>query len=357
MASLRDVARRAGVSVSTASKVLNGRMAHQHFGPDCIARIREAATALRYTPNYLARSLASRRADSVGLLMGPGSMSANDFWGEVLWGLGEGLSATGQHLVTLSSRDGPEHLALAHRFLQDGRIDGLVLLSFDERLVLPASLFKARRPVVLLGCAHRSAPTVAVDDEAGVAAAVRHLAELGHRRIAWYGPGDDEDSSCARRQKACRRAAREAGLRLDERLFSWRPALGDRVRSRSQRRQIASVCVACRAQADLGSGATGIVCYDDLVAFGLYAAAAERGLRIPHDLSVVGFDDIHAEVVWPPLTTVSHMLRAVGQRAATLLQELIEDPTLREAYAGRRELLQPELVIRGSTAPPREPAG
>lgn len=353
MARLQDVADLAGVSLGTASKVLNGRQGAQKFSPECEQRVRRAAERLGYRPSYMARSLANRRAEAVGLLIGPGAMGANDFWGEVLRGLGMGAIASGRHLVTVAGHDADEQCELAGRFLQEGRIDGLVVLSFRERFRPPPCLTATGHPLVLLGCRDPAAPSVALDDDVGVEAVVQHLADLGHRRITWYGPEDRGESSCARRRQACRRTAARFGLELAESMFCWEPAMGDRVWTRRQEEQVARVCAHCCGQAGFAESGTAAVCYDDVVAFGVYGAARERGLRIPDDLSVTGFDDIHADCVWPALTTVNHMLTDIGQRAAALLEAMIEDPTRRTRLAGHCEMVRPRLRIRASTAPPR----
>ncbi len=221
MARLRDVADLAGVSPGTASKVLNGRQGQQHFSPECEARIRRAARRLGYRPNYLARNLASGRAEAVGLLVQPGTTGTGSFWGQVVSGLSDSLAGTGRHLVTIAGRSGEEQVDRAALFLEEGRVDGLALLSVSERFDVPPSLTEAEHPMVLLGCEDPRAPSVAVDDAAGVAAAVRHLADLGHRRLLWLGPDDDPHSSVARRRQACRRAAAEAGVHLEEQTFPW----------------------------------------------------------------------------------------------------------------------------------------
>ncbi len=273
----------------------------------------------------------------------------------MIGGVGESLVDGDRHLVTMAGRSGERQVERAVRFLDEGRIDGLVLISSREDFSLPPALSQGGWPLVLVGCEDAAAPTVTVDDAAGVAAAVRHLAGLGHRRLLWLGPEDDPHSSVLRRRAACRQAVGEAGLHLEEQSFVWCVTSDGRLHSAPIEEQIASTRTHCAAQADLLQGATAVVCYDDVVACGLYAAARGRGLSIPDDLSVVGFDDFHAAHYLPPLTTVSHMLPAIGRRASEILQEMIDGgPECRRAYAGRRERVAPLLMERGSTATPAD---
>jgi DNA-binding LacI/PurR family transcriptional regulator len=347
---LQDVARRAGVSVSTASRVLSGGKGVERISEDCVRRVRAAARAIGYRANYHARSLQTGRAEAIGILLrhsdaaGPlaGYMTA------VLSSVDASARAAGYHCVTIGPSADHNEVQNGLRYLEEGRIDGLIVpedVGRDEDLT---SLEQSRRPVVLLDTWRETQlPVVATDAAVGIRAAVAHLAELGHRRLLWVGLRVDCHHAAGERRDAFHAAAGAAGLQGDEVLLAPPSS-----RAEDLAAEVALAHDEVMAFAASARLPTGVVCFHDIVALGVYAAANELRLRVPADLSVVGFDDILAVTAYPAMTTVSHMLRETAQLAVRHILEMAGDADAWAALRGIRDLVPARLVVRASTAPP-----
>lgn len=333
MSTIRDVAHRAGVSIATVSHVINGS---HYVSPDLHQRVTEAIEALNYHPNRLARAL-SRKAIPLLALVVPDI--SNPYWSCVARAVQD---VTDQHhySVIVCSTDGLHEREV--RFLQSlsGWVSGLILHPYNVTYYDISARVKDDVAVVILGdmLAGEVRPSawdhVWGDNEWGAQAAVEHLIHLGHRRIAFI-QGPPGTPSSTRRLAGLRLALAQAGLPLDERLV----IAGDYTRE-AGRLGIAQLL-------DLDEPPTAVFCGNDLTALGVLEAAQQRGRRIPHDLSVVGFDDIdEAERSSPPLTTIRQPPRRLGTVAAE---------TLIERLAGRSEpqcvQLDFSLIVRESTAP------
>ena len=187
-----------------------------------------------------------------------------------------------------------------------------------------------------------SVPTIDIDNGSAVGLAVDHLLSLGHKKALWLGP----DGS---RLKAIRPVAKERGLALTECLFP---------RDREKQTTADVINSASAALADALSGEAGgppsftaIVCWNDLVASAAYRLLAVRGLRVPSDISVIGFDDVQAMLLSPPLTSINHSMFDMGRRAAEMLKEMAADESALTRLRGHREMMKPQLTIRSSTGP------
>ena len=347
MARLKDVAARAGVSVGTASKVLSSARAAQPFSPECVLRVRTAARELGYTPSYLARSLQTGRSYGLGLALGGLGRSAwEGFWSQMIGGVMGQAHALGYHFVTVGSTVGATAVAQGLSFLRERRIDALVVPAFACGGRVPEELIDTGAPVVLTSfSAETPLPSVDLEEASGIAAAVEHLRGLGHRRLLWVGERDNPHPSCETRRGAFWQSVRDAGLDGRELLMPHTPG----AHPRGMHEHIAASRMAVLEHCRDGLDATGIVCYEEGIAFGAYAALAEMGLRVPQDVSVIGFDDIYADVAWPPMTVVSHMLEQIGRTAAELAIRMADGGVLEEEP--RRTLVPAELVVRSSTGP------
>ncbi len=335
LATIRDVARQAGVSVATVSHVINGT---HYVSPELHQRVLDAIEALSYRPNRLARAL-SRKAVPLLALVVPDI--SNPFWSCVARAV-QDVTDRHDYSVIVCSTDGL--LQREIRFLQSlsGWISGLILHPYHVTHKHVNPYMGEGVAVVILGdflVAHEQPSTwdhVRGDNEGGSQAAVEHLIALGHRRIAFIqGPAGTPSS--ARRLAGFRRALERAGLPLAEELL----IPGDYTRE-AGRAGIARLL----AMADPPSA---VFCANDLIALGALEAAQQHGCQVPRDLSIVGFDDIdEAAGTRPPLTTI----RQPPQRLGTVAAE-----TLLERLNGRQEprhtLLEFSLVVRESTAPPR----
>jgi LacI family transcriptional regulator len=334
---IRDVAEVADVHPSTVSRALNSR-------PDgmvsaaTVARIVAVAKDLGYQPNALAQGLRANRTMTVGMLIPD---LTNPLFPPIVRGIEDRL---GEHGYTLLIANTDNDQAKEHAILdvmRRRRVDGLIIATARLESPLLAEVMAADLPVVLV---NRTAdgpvlPSVAGDDHAGIGAVVRHLAELGHTRIAHLA-STREVTTGLNRYQSFLSWMDTVGLEVDPELIAWCPWFTQQ-----------DGATAFRQLLDAGRRFTAVVAANDLVAMGCYDVAAERGLRIPDDLSITGFNDIpFAERFSPPLTTVRIPHYQIGVKAADLMLGSIDEPGS-EVVSLR---LPAELVVRGSTAVPAD---
>ena len=315
-----DVARRVGVSQSTVSLVFSGKAAGR-ISARTEAAVREAAAELGYRPNVAARALKMGAARTVVLVVPD---VTNPFFGGLLRGAQTAARAAGYAVALIDTNNDRDWGAASAEALHAGPADGLLLFEVD-----PPRRAAGSEPIVVIESESRGHPSVRLGVEDGTDAAVRHLLDLGHRRIGHVASLHDRPTFRLRR-------------RAVDRLLE-----GDVPRVRSE----FTIDAAAAATRDLlreHPDVTALFCDDDVIAAGAYLAARELGLRIPHDLSVVGFDGLDiGRVLEPPLTTVAADPVGLGRVAFELLTALL---------AGKRprsRVMPVELEVRGSTAPPR----
>ena len=328
-----DVAARAGVSKSTVSNVVRGVPS---VTPSLRAKVEQAIAELGYTPSAVARSLVGRRTQTLGVTI----PSLEPFYADVVHGAEDRAVKDGYHLLLGSTEiDDRAPEALLRR-----RVDGFLVCGVLAEDVV--ELLARYGPVVLID------PTlpvgkyasVGVDSFLGAQLAVRHLVALGHTRIAAVIESEVPEERTARIE-GFRAALAEAGLPHDERL-ELRDAPGLDKRGPGARTAVV------RELLQLDPRPTAIVAGDDLAAIGLIDAFEARGIDVPRDLSVVGFDDIpFARVRRIGLTTVRQPSVRIGELGADLLIEQLEGRDTRPIASVQR-LVEPELVIRGTTGPP-----
>ncbi|MEN0072254.1 MAG: LacI family DNA-binding transcriptional regulator [Propionicimonas sp.] len=325
--SIRDVARVAGVSHQTVSRVLNN---HPSIRESTRARVLQAIEEINYTPNSIARALATNRTHRMGVLVdtpvhyGPNS---------TLRGFEEAARAVGYAVdaITLSGSEDAGAAAAVEHLLLNG-VEALCVVA--PRLSSLESVGAATRDLPVVVVAAEPAPgrqTVAVDQRAGTRMAVGHLVESGHREIRHLaGPRDWLDARA--REAGWRSVMAEAGLPAHE------PVEGD---------WTADFGYHYASQSSELDGATAVFAANDQMALGVLHGLHARGLRVPEDVSVVGFDDIpESRHFLPPLTTVRQDFHALGTLSVALLTE-----ALRGGPAHQVEPIQPELVVRESTSP------
>ncbi|WP_062527869.1 LacI family DNA-binding transcriptional regulator [Demequina rhizosphaerae] len=335
-ASMSDVARLAGVSGQTVSRVANGSL---NVSPETRQRVLEAMDSVGYTPNTAARALRSGSFDTIGVIAHRLARTGESSIVEAVVQAARGAG----HTVTLLDIDSTEHedVAEAASRLSHQAIDGLIIIRAEiedaGRLALPAGL-----PVVVTDATFGGRlPMVGADHAGGARAAVEHLLELGHPTVHHVaGPGDSIPARA--RLLAWRRVLEERGITAPEPLRGdWSAASGR----------------AAGEELLTRDDATAVFCANDEMAAGLMRAWAEAGREIPRDLSVVGFDDIPlAGYLTPPLTTVRQPFAAVGRRLVEELLARIAGTAPAAALEGSgepAELVPCELVVRGSTAAPR----
>ncbi|RKS71442.1 DNA-binding LacI/PurR family transcriptional regulator [Motilibacter peucedani] len=330
---IADVAAQAGVSKGAVSFALNDRPG---LADDTRARILEVADELGWRPSSRARALSTSRALALGLVLArpPELLGADPFFPAFIAGVETVLSQRGQALVLQVVPDLEAEAEGYRRLVSDGRVDGVFLLDLRvheprvqllESLGLPAvTLNKPDSP--------SSFPAVCSDSESGIRRAVEHLLALGHRRVA-HVAGPDEFAHAARRRAGWESALAEACVPPGPVVVCDFSAEGG---ARATRELLA-----------LADPPTAVVYANDVMAIAGLAVAAELGVKVPDELSVVGYDDtLLAAHVHPPLTTVSVDALAWGAQAAQTLLTYLEH------HAADDVLLPPAtLVVRGSTGP------
>lgn len=319
---IRDVAARAGVSVATVSRVLNGK---ELVREATTAQVLEAARTLRYVPNVAARALSIRRSQTIGIVL---PEMHGEFFSEVIRGIDLAARHSGYHLLVSGSHsDAAEMVAVVEAMR--GRVDGLVVMAPD----VAVDELSDQVPLVLLNSNDQRYAAITIDNFGGARAMMRHLASLDHRRIAFItGPAQNADAR--ERLRGYRQSMRGSDARPIE-------VRGDFSES--------SGFAAAREIAKMNPRPTAIFAANDSMAIGALGALAEAGLRVPNDITVVGFDDIPiACYVSPPLTTIGVDIAELGRRAFAVLIEAIAQPQKRER---RRERITTTLVVRKSSAP------
>lgn len=338
-ATLEEVAHIAGVSRATVSRVVNDS---PRVSPDVRLSVQAAIEQLGYTPNRAARSLVTRRSDSVAVVITQpsGQVFTDPFFPRLLRGISSALAATDRQLVLLMPET-PADERRAVDYLTAGHVDGALLVSLHENDPLPARLAAAGVPIVMVGRPpHGSrASFVDADNRQGAQAAVAHLIASGRRVIATItGPLDTAPGFD--RLKGYRDALTEAGLALDSTLEAMGGFTQEGSAAAMQR------LLATRPDIDAVFAAS------DLMAASALAVITAAGRRIPADVAVVGFDDMAiAMSTTPHLTSVRQPIEEMGHEMARLLIESLDavDPV------PRRVILSTQLVRRASSAGRRAP--
>jgi LacI family transcriptional regulator len=324
---ISDVARAAGVSVPTVSKVVNGRYG---VAPATSKRVLEVVAALGYETSLVASSLRRRRTNVIGILVA----EFESFSVELLKGISSAATGTGYELLAYSglaasgSRTGWERRSLSR--LAGTLIDGAIVIT--PTVLMPTTSI----PVVAIDphTGPGGPSTIDSDNVAGARAATRHLIELGHRRIA-HIRGRSDLASAELREAGYRESLAAAGIPFD-------PAL-----VRDGGYQAALTAEAARELLTSPDRPTAVFAANDMSALGVLTVAHELGLRVPEDLSVIGFDDVpEAASSTPPLTTMAQPLHDLGAQALEMLVGLLNGQDVPSHVQ-----LPAELVIRASTGP------
>jgi DNA-binding LacI/PurR family transcriptional regulator len=324
-----DVARLAGVSTATVSRALNGT---GQIAPSTRATIEAAVEQLGYRPNTIARSLVTKSTQTIALLLPD---ITNPFYAALVSGIQQTALAHGSTMLLCTTESDAEREEHYLRVLRSKQVDGALV----DGLVLPsdriARFVDDGFPIVCLDrdIDSRSIPVVQVDNRLGGRIATDHLIELGHSRIA-HVTGAGELGISDERLAGYRDALTAAGLPLNFQLVEEGRFTDDGGHD------------AARNLLQRDPELTAIFAANDLSALGVLNAVAEAGKRVPDDVSVVGFDDLHLSAYTsPPLTTI----RQPAVEIATLATEILIGLTRGRGVEEMRHLLEPELVVRDST--------
>ncbi|WP_125612383.1 LacI family DNA-binding transcriptional regulator [Specibacter cremeus] len=322
---ISDVAEKAGVSLATVSRVMNGNFT---VAADIAERVRAVATELNYQPNPTGRNLARGKTDTIGVVVPD---LGNPTFQTVLRGVSRAAAQDGYRvLIADSSEVSSEESILAGEARR--RCDGVVLCAPRMSDAELAELAPTLHPLVLVNRTTADpSPSLTVDYGRGIQDLAAHLVDLGHTRLAFSaGPANSASN-----------ALRLAGL---ETFMSAHPGVELQILPGGSTFEDGHAS----ADAVLASGATGILAFNDLTAMGLLSALNERGVNVPADVSLTGFDDIQfAAYTTPPLTTAAVPSMDVGEQAWRQMRALLNDTDIPDPAL----VFAPHIVVRGSTGP------
>ena len=329
--SIRDVAKAAGVSVATVSKVLNG---YTTVNKQTKEKVLKYVKELQFRPNLAARSLVGRRSMTIGIFLTTGLV--HPFFTRILAGMEQALQARGYDLIYLARMSlGTEYSFVRH--CQSRNVEGVVVFGFQHENADFAELIESGLPAVFIDLDIREgrAGYITSDNREAMERAVAYLADLNHDRLAYIG-GNKDSYVDLNRFAGFQAGLARAGIPHREEYT----VAGDFTRETGY--------LAMQRLLALSELPTAVLCCSDMSAIGAIEAIRGAGLSVPEDISVLGFDDIElAEYIQPALTTIRQDMTTIGRRAVELLDELIIDETL----APPKEIVPTELVVRGSCGP------
>ena len=334
---IKDIARIAGVHPSTVSRVLNP--ATRSMVSAALAReILRIADEVGYRPNPLASGLRTRKTYTVGIIIPD---LTNPVFPPIVRSAEQTLDGAGYIAILADSGNRERGVREIIEDMRARDVDGLILATATRRDPVVDMCVAHGIPVVLVNrtVSRHHVPAVVNDDELGIELALEHLIGLGHERIAYIG-GPQSTSTGYGRHRAFMKSARKLGLDVDEDLILNATGFSE-----------SAGAAALDELLERPKRFTAALTANDLLALGCYDALAARGLRCPQDVSITGFNDMpYVDRMNPPLTTLRIAHDALGVKAAELLLRVIEDSS-----TPVEELrLQPELIVRGSTAPPAD---
>ncbi len=342
MVTIKDVAREAGVSIATVSRVYNDALS---VADETRAHVQRVGTRLGYVPHATARSLITRRTSTIGVILPD---LHGEFFSEIIRGVDMSARARGYHILVSSSHASAAEVRAALQLMR-GRVDGLLVLTTEPHEAMQP--LAGRLPVVRIGAGAngKAEDAIMVANYEGALAMGRHLLLLGHRRIAVI-TGAGENLDVRERLDGFRAALREAGVTPDSAL----ELAGDFTEESGYAAGVRLAAMTPRP--------TAVFALNDAMALGAMSALRAAGLEIPSDIGVTGFDDIPtAQYLEPPLTTVRVDISALGGRAAERLFSVLQAPDHLPPF---RSVLPASLVIRRScgsradvtTRPSEEPS-
>lgn len=333
---IKDIAKKAGVSHTTVSRALNGNPA---IPEKTTTMIRGIAGELGYLPSAAARGLKTRHSGVLGVLV---SRIDNPYFGEIIQGIEDAIRDCGYSTFIASSYLDPLHEKNIIQAFSEHRVDGVIIGSVPVERSNISLLNKYGIPAVVINnqCAWNQKYAIAHDDENGARQVTRHLLDLGHRRIAYMGntraPRINEN-----RLRGFQEEVRAAGLGIEN-----QPVLTQ------EGGEIENGVAGMTALLNSGKDFTALFCFNDLMAIGALSVLQQNKLCVPADVSVAGFDNIpYSAYTNPALTTFDQPKRSIGAEAASILLELIKSSS---ATGNHRKpiakLMRGELLIRKSTA-------
>lgn len=334
-----DIAKEANVSVATVSRVLNGTAPVK---VSTRAKIEALIQKHQFQPNAMARSLLSKETGIIGVILPD---LTNPFFPEVFAGAELEAQESGQTFLLCNTMGVSTKESQYLNLMQEKRVDGIIFLGgrinlkdCEPHLVQEIVDHANKIPMVLVNGNLRNNDLIRVvtDEYAGTVFAVRHLIELGHTQIGFIG-GESHMTTTSIKLRAFRKTLRDEGLPVKE---DW--ILLDSFSMESGRQLMQKLL-------EMSERPTAVCCVNDFTAIGAIKTAVDHGLKVPDDISIVGFDDIPlAHHVIPELTTVSQQAKELGRTAVKVLRQMMNKGKVKKLTS-----LEPQLVIRKSTAPRR----
>ncbi|MEP7363902.1 MAG: LacI family DNA-binding transcriptional regulator [Acidobacteriota bacterium] len=329
--SIKDIARTASVSNSTVSRALRNSPL---VNPETGEMIRRIAEQEGYRPSAAARSLVTQRTNTIGVVV---TNISDPFVAGVVSGIEDAAEQRGFSVFLANSNAEPAREKRVVRSFEERRVDGIIVTSSRVGALHVPMLSQMDVPIVLLNNQHPSeaAYSVMIDNEGGSFAATSYLVQLGHRRIGYIGDFNGHQSD-TERLSGYQRAIDSAGLEFDLNLVQRGDGKPEGAR------------IALARLLALADPPTAVFCYNDMSALGAMNAAHAAGLRVPEELSLVGFDDLYiSQYLNPPLTTVRQPMAEMGRLATeTLLRLLAKEPSTQIIK------VPGELIVRESAVPP-----
>lgn len=345
---IKDVARVAGVSHTTVSRALRD---HDAISAETRAKVKAVAASMGYVPNTSARELVTRRSKILGVVV---TRIDDPFFGEIIKGIDHALSAVGYSLFLAVTDQNPQREREVIQLMSQRRVEGIIICSTSVSAAHQAVLERLDVASVTINNQAREqvGHAVAHNDVQGAIELTQHLLALGHRRLGFIGSAVAGKTS-QDRFDGFAQALSAAGMALDDSLVV---AAVDG--------QIESGTMAAHQLFAHAQPPSAIVCFNDLVAIGAMQAARERGIDVPTECSITGFDDVQlAAYSVPQLTTFAQPKFELGHEAATMMLALLAtsdgfrngDDSAETAPAPQLKILQGELIVRRSTAAPSTP--
>jgi LacI family transcriptional regulator len=335
---LKDIAKRAGVSITTVSRVLNKQAGSIPISAGTVEKVRTIAQELGYTPNLAARQLVTGKSNVIVILLDKFNMLSTHVNSHILQGIGNELSREGYRIELIDSRlVGEDHHCFFTELVNGFKIDGVMLWNCfeDEETVSILKDLKVPYCYIQWSSPYDQVPSVISDNYKGGYLATKHLCLLGHTNIGFVGPNDYKEAIL--RYDGYADALIEEGIPVNNELF---------INASFYQEHIIGLVELSKLEETLTS-VTGLVCASDYLALGVIQFVISKGLKVPEDLAVVGFDDITlATSVFPQLTTVHQYGETIGETGVNVLLEQIEG----KDDLNKVNLIDVKLIIRGSTA-------
>jgi DNA-binding LacI/PurR family transcriptional regulator len=334
---IKDIARRTGVSHSTVSRALRG---NSLISPETTEKVRQAALEMDYQPSAAARSLKTRRTQVLGVVV---SSIADPFFSEILNGIEESAQQGGYSLFIAASQHDPERERCIVQTMLEQRTDGVIICSSSFSAEQGRQLLAHGFPIVVVN--HQAAEgfhySIYHDDIDGSQQVTRHLIALGHQRIAYLG-NSQSGRTTLDRLTGCRLSLEDSGMSLPDAYIHQVPGGDPELGERSVEYFL-----------QLANPPTAIVCFNDMLAIGVLKGCNRAGLRVPDDMSVTGFDNIaFSGYTTPPLTTLDQPKHSIGTEAARLLLDLLDHRDSEKTDNTSVKILKGKLLVRNSTGSP-----